>query len=75
MVEGIAGIEASGLAQAYVRARGADRMSRFGDMIALSNMVDVAPASIISIEVSDGVVAPGYEDATLEILRKKKAGK
>jgi phosphoribosylaminoimidazolecarboxamide formyltransferase/IMP cyclohydrolase len=75
MVEGIPGIETSGLAQAYAHARGADGMSSFGDMIALSNTVDVATASIISKEVSDGVIAPGYEDAALEILRKKKAGK
>ncbi|KAK0624666.1 cytidine deaminase-like protein [Bombardia bombarda] len=75
MVEDIAGIETSGLAQAYARARGADRMSSFGDMIALSDIVDVATASIISKEVSDGVIAPGYEDAALAILKKKKGGK
>jgi phosphoribosylaminoimidazolecarboxamide formyltransferase/IMP cyclohydrolase len=75
MVEGIPGIQTSGLAQAYAHARGADRMSSFGDMIALNDTVDVATASIISKEVSDGVIAPGYEDAALEILRKKKAGK
>ncbi|KAK0657123.1 cytidine deaminase-like protein [Cercophora newfieldiana] len=75
MVDGIAGIETSGLAQAYARARGADRMSSFGDMIALSDIVDVPTASIISKEVSDGVIAPGYEPAALEILKKKKGGK
>ncbi|KAI1434581.1 AICARFT/IMPCHase bienzyme [Xylaria sp. CBS 124048] len=74
-VDDIQGIETSGLAQAYARARGADRMSSFGDIIALSDVVDVPTASIISKEVSDGVVAPGYEDAALEILRKKKGGK
>ncbi|KAI1113658.1 AICARFT/IMPCHase bienzyme [Nemania sp. NC0429] len=74
-VDDIAGIETSGLAQAYARARGADRMSSFGDLIALSDVVDVPTASIISKEVSDGVIAPGYEDAALEILRKKKGGK
>jgi phosphoribosylaminoimidazolecarboxamide formyltransferase/IMP cyclohydrolase len=75
MVDDIAGIETSGLAQAYARARGADRMSSFGDMIALSDTVDVATASIISKEVSDGVIAPGYEPAALEILKKKKGGR
>ncbi|KAI1757119.1 AICARFT/IMPCHase bienzyme [Xylaria castorea] len=74
-VDDIQGIESSGLAQAYARARGADRMSSFGDVIALSDVVDVPTASIISKEVSDGVVAPGYEDAALEILKKKKGGK
>ncbi|KAL1877076.1 hypothetical protein VTK73DRAFT_8884 [Phialemonium thermophilum] len=74
-VDDIEGIETSGLAQAYARARGADRMSSFGDMIALSDVVDVPTASIISKEVSDGVIAPGYEDAALEILKKKKGGK
>ncbi|CAI4216399.1 unnamed protein product [Parascedosporium putredinis] len=74
-VEDIEGIDNSGLAQAYARARGADRMSSFGDMIALSDIVDVPTAKIISREVSDGVVAPGYEPAALELLRKKKGGK
>ncbi|KAI2629814.1 AICARFT/IMPCHase bienzyme [Hypoxylon sp. NC1633] len=74
-VDDIQGIETSGLAQAYARARGADRMSSFGDIIALSDKVDVPTASIISKEVSDGVIAPGYEDAALEILKKKKGGK
>ncbi len=75
MVADIPGIETSGLAQAYARARGADRMSSFGDVIALSDVVDVPTASIISKEVSDGVIAPGYEDAALELLKKKKGGK
>lgn len=65
----------SPLANAYARARGADRMSSFGDWIALSNIVDLPTAQIISKEVSDGVIAPGYEPAALEILKKKKGGK
>ncbi|SMN18832.1 similar to Saccharomyces cerevisiae YMR120C ADE17 Enzyme of 'de novo' purine biosynthesis containing both 5-aminoimidazole-4-carboxamide ribonucleotide transformylase and inosine monophosphate cyclohydrolase activities [Maudiozyma saulgeensis] len=65
----------SPLACAYARARGADRMSSFGDFIALSNRVDISTAQIIAKEVSDGVVAPGYEPEALEILRKKKNGK
>ncbi|QSZ35343.1 hypothetical protein DSL72_008213 [Monilinia vaccinii-corymbosi] len=75
MVDDIAGLDNSPLAQAYARARGADRMSSFGDMIALSDIVDVPTAKIISREVSDGVIAPGFEDAALEILKKKKGGK
>lgn len=65
----------SPLANAYARARGADRMSSFGDFIALSNKVDISTAQIISKEVSDGVIAPGYEPEALEILKKKKGGK
>jgi phosphoribosylaminoimidazolecarboxamide formyltransferase / IMP cyclohydrolase len=75
MVDDIAGIESSGIAQAYARARGADRMSSFGDIIALSDKVDTPTAKIISREVSDGVIAPGYEAEALEILKKKKGGK
>lgn len=75
MVDDIEGLEGSQLAQAYARARGADRMSSFGDMIALSDVVDVPTAKIISREVSDGVIAAGYENAALEILKKKKGGK
>ncbi|KAF2660254.1 AICARFT/IMPCHase bienzyme [Lophiostoma macrostomum CBS 122681] len=75
MVDDIDGIENSGLAQAYARARGADRMSSFGDMVALSDEVDVPTAKIISREVSDGVIAPKYSDEALEILKKKKGGK
>lgn len=75
MVDDIDGLETSGLAQAYARARGADRMSSFGDMIALSDEVDVPTAKIISREVSDGVIAPGYTKEALEILCKKKGGK
>ncbi|KIW50661.1 bifunctional purine biosynthesis protein ADE17 [Exophiala xenobiotica] len=75
MVDDIDGIESSGLAQAYARARGADRMSSFGDVVALSDKCDVPTARIISREVSDGVIAPDYEPEALEILKKKKAGK
>lgn len=63
------------LASAYARARGADRMSSFGDFIALSDKVDVATAKIISREVSDGVIAPDYDQEALDILKSKKAGK
>ncbi|KAJ3080800.1 bifunctional phosphoribosylaminoimidazolecarboxamide formyltransferase/IMP cyclohydrolase [Quaeritorhiza haematococci] len=63
------------LASAYARARGADRMSSFGDWIALSDECDAITAKIISREVSDGVIAPGYTPEALEILRKKKGGK
>lgn len=65
----------SPLATAYARARGADRMSSFGDWIALSNIVDLPTAQIISKEVSDGVIAPGYSDEAMQILKKKKGGK
>lgn len=65
----------SPLAAAYARARGADRMSSFGDFIALSNIVDIPTAKMISYEVSDGVVAPGFEPEALEILKKKKKRK
>lgn len=62
------------LAIAYARARGADRMSSFGDFIALSDICDLATAKIISREVSDGVIAPGYNSDALELLQKKKGG-
>lgn len=65
----------SALATAYARARGADRMSSFGDWIALSDIVDVDTAKLISLEVSDGVIAPGYKPEALAILRKKQGGK
>ena len=68
-------IELSPLATAYARARGVDRMSSFGDFIALSDPVDVPTAKLIAREVSDGVIAPAYEREALEILRKKKQGK
>lgn len=64
----------SPLASAYVRARGADRMSSFGDFIALSDVCDVPTAEFIKHEVSDGVIAPGYEPKALEILKTKKRG-
>lgn len=67
-------IEFTPLANAYARARGADRMSSFGDFIALSDVCDVATAKIIKREVSDGVIAPGYEPEALEILKEKKKG-
>lgn len=66
--------ELSSLACAYARARGADRMSSFGDFIALSDVCDVSTAKIIKREVSDGVIAPGYEPEALEILKGKKKG-
>ncbi|KAL9129753.1 MAG: hypothetical protein Q9217_001865 [Psora testacea] len=75
MVDDIKGIEESALAQAYARARGSDRVSSYGDIIALSDEVDETTAKIISREVSDGVIAPSYSSKALEILSKKKSGK
>ena len=66
--------ELSPLASAYARARGADRMSSFGDFISLSDVCDVDTAKLIKREVSDGVIAPGYEPEALEILKEKKKG-
>ena len=66
--------ELSPLACAYARARGADRMSSFGDFISLSDVCDVDTARLIKREVSDGVIAPGYEPEALEILKQKKNG-
>ena len=66
--------ELSPLATAYIRARGADRMASFGDFISLSDICDGCTASIISKEVSDGVIAPGYDPDALEILKAKKGG-
>ena len=66
--------ELSPLACAYARARGADRMSSFGDFIALSDVCDADTAKLIKREVSDGVIAPGYTDEALEILKQKKKG-
>ena len=66
--------ELTPLANAYARARGADRMSSFGDFIALSDVCDVCTANIIKREVSDGIIAPGYEPEALEILKSKKRG-
>ena len=68
-------LELSPLAVAYARARGVDRMSSFGDWIALSDTVDLPTARLIAREVSDGVVAPGYQPEALELLAKKKQGK
>lgn len=67
--------ELSPLACAYARARGADRMSSFGDFISLSDVCDASTASIIKREVSDGVIAPGFTDEAMEILKQKKGGK
>ena len=66
--------ELSPLACAYARARGADRMSSFGDFISLSDVCDADTARLIKREVSDGVIAPGYTDEALEILKQKKKG-
>ena len=67
-------VEFTPLANAYIRARGADRMSSFGDFISLSDVCDAATALVIKREVSDGVIAPGYTDEALEILKQKKKG-
>lgn len=67
-------IEMTPLANAYARARGADRMSSFGDFIALSDTCDKATAQLIAKEVSDGIIAPGYTDEALEILKGKRKG-
>lgn len=67
-------VELTPLACAYARARGADRMSSFGDFISLSDTCDVATARLIAKEVSDGIIAPGYDAEALEILKKKKKG-
>jgi len=68
-------MELSPLAEAYARARGVDRMSSFGDFIALSDRVDLATARLIAREVSDGIIAPDFEQAALDLLKTKKAGK
>ncbi len=68
-------LELSPLATAYARARGADRMSSFGDFAALSDIVDLPTAQLLAREVSDGVIAPGYEVEALEVLKQKKGGK
>ena len=73
-VDDIEGLDESPLACAYARARGTDRMSSFGDFIALSDVCDVTTAKIIQREVSDGVIAPGYEPEALEILKTKRKG-
>ena len=73
-VDDIPGLDDSPLACAYARARGTDRMSSFGDWIALSDECDAVTASLIKREVSDGVIAPGYTPEALEILRSKRGG-
>ena len=67
-------MELSPLATAYARARGADRVSSFGDFVALSEPCDLSTASLIKREVSNGVIAPGYDDGVLDILQKKRGG-
>lgn len=73
-VEDVEGLDDSPLACAYARARGTDRMSSFGDFIALSDICDKTTAMIIKREVSDGIIAPGYSDEALEILKSKRNG-
>ena len=73
-VDDIKGLDESPLACAYARARGTDRMSSFGDWIALSDVCDVTTATLIKREISDGVIAPGYTDEALEILKSKRNG-
>ena len=73
-VDDIEGLDESPLACAYARARGTDRMSSFGDWIALSDVCDVTTALLIKREVSDGIIAPGYTDGALEILKSKRKG-
>ena len=67
-------LELSPIACAYAKARGADRMSSYGDFIALSDVCDVPTATLIKREVSDGIIAPGYTDEALEILKSKRRG-
>ena len=73
-VDDIEGLDESPLACAYARARGTDRMSSFGDWIALSDVCDKTTALLIKREISDGIIAPGYTDEALEILKTKKKG-
>ena len=73
-VDDIEGLDDSPLASAYARARGTDRMCSFGDWVALSDVCDVTTAKLIKREVSDGVIAPGYEPEALEILKTKRNG-
>ena len=73
-VDDIDGLDDSPLACAYARARGTDRMCSFGDWVALSDICDVTTAKLISREVSDGIIAPGYEPDALEILKAKRKG-
>ena len=74
IADDIPGLDESPIATAYARARGTDRMSSFGDFIALSDKCDVTCAKLISREVSDGIIAPDYDEEALEILKKKKKG-
>ena len=73
-VDDIEGLDDSKIATAYARARGTDRMSSYGDWIALSEPCDLTTAKIIKREVSDGIIAPGYDDDALELLKTKKKG-
>ncbi len=73
-VDDIEGLDDSSLACAYARARGTDRMCSFGDWVALSDVCDVTTAKMIKREVSDGIIAPGYEPEALEILKQKRKG-
>ena len=73
-VDDVEGLDESPLACAYARARGTDRMCSFGDWIALSDVCDKTTALLIKREVSDGIIAPGYTDEALEILKSKKKG-
>ena len=73
-VDDIEGLDESPLATAYARARGTDRMSSFGDWIALSDKCDVTTAKLIAREVSDGVIAPDYDEEALEVLKSKRKG-
>ena len=73
-VDDVEDLDKSPLACAYARARGTDRLSSFGDWVALSDVCDVTTAKLISREVSDGIIAPGYEEEALEILKKKRKG-
>lgn len=73
-VEDVEGLDESPLACAYARARGTDRMSSFGDWIALSDECDIVTARLIAREVSDGVIAPGYSPEALEVLKNKRKG-
>ena len=73
-VDDIEGLDESPLACAYARARGTDRMCSYGDWIALSDVCDITTAKLIAREVSDGVIAPGYDDDALELLKTKRKG-
>ena len=73
-VDDIKGLDESAIACAYARARGADRMSSYGDFVALSDTCDAVTATLLKREVSDGVIAPGYTEEALQILREKRKG-